>query len=412
MSIKICIDPGHGGPDPGAVGPTGVREKDIVLAVSLKLANILRSAGAEVKLTREDDSEPSLAGRVDISNNFDADVFISIHANAFSSPLAKGTEVWTVVGQTAADPIAESIANALQAAFPDLVFRADMSDGDQDKEAQFFVLKYTDAPAVLVELAFISNPDEERLLQDPGYQDKAIRAIAKGLGFEQATEQQPVGTPIVGQPTATLEQAQAWATGRGATAEFVKLAALYWENAPAMNIRADVAYAQSAKETGFGHFGGVIDASYHNFCGLKTEQGGGNNDPNAHMRFPDDHTGVLAHLQHLAAYSGLVEISGAYLVDPRYKWVKKGSAPTVEQLGGKWAPNTDYGTSIVRDYLNKMLAPVAPVPTMFTENWKIKLVEDAKKAGLIAEDHDPDAPATKWFVLRIALALLKLIKKQ
>lgn len=182
----MVIDPGHGGPDSGAVGPSGLKEKDVVLPVALALAKILRSAGAEVKLTRETDDVPGtpetdLAERVRISNDWPAAVFISIHANAFTSPQAKGMEVWTSRGQTAADPIAESIANALQAAFPDLVFRSDLSDGDQDKEANFYVLRWTDAPAVLVELAFITNPDEEALLIRPDFQAKAARAIAEGL---------------------------------------------------------------------------------------------------------------------------------------------------------------------------------------------------------------------------------------
>jgi len=174
--MKICIDPGHGGKDPGGTGPNGTQEKVVALAVGLKLAEILRAAGAEVRLTRADDSEPSLGGRVAMSNSFGADVFIGIHANAFSSPLAKGMEVWTSVGQTKADPLSECITNALQAAFPGLVFRADMSDGDQDKETNFYVLYYTNAPAVLVELAFITNPIEEELLASGDYQDRAARS--------------------------------------------------------------------------------------------------------------------------------------------------------------------------------------------------------------------------------------------
>lgn len=184
--FKMVIDPGHGGYDSGAVGSSGLREKDINLPVALKLAAILRSAGVEIRLTRETDTVPwtaktDLAERVRIANEWGADIFISVHANAATSPLAKGMEVWTTVGQTAADPIAESIANALISGFPELVFRSDLSDGDKDKEANFYVLRWTNAPAVLVELAFISNPQEEELLRSPDYQDKATWAIAKGI---------------------------------------------------------------------------------------------------------------------------------------------------------------------------------------------------------------------------------------
>ncbi|HOV79348.1 MAG TPA: N-acetylmuramoyl-L-alanine amidase [Bacillota bacterium] len=202
---KVVIDPGHGGPDPGAVGPTGAQEKNVVLPVAKKLADILQSAGAEVKLTRENDSVPwtddtDLSERVRIANEFGADVFISIHANAYSSPAAKGLEVWTTKGQTGADPIAESIADALIAAFPDLVFRSDLSDGDKDKESNFYVLYYTDAPAVLVELGFITNPTEEELLNSPDYQARAARAIAEGLA-----EYLGLTLPALVAPDATTE---------------------------------------------------------------------------------------------------------------------------------------------------------------------------------------------------------------
>lgn len=193
---RIVVDPGHGGPDPGAVGPAGIQEKVVTLAVAKILAKILAAAGTEVKLTRTDDSDVTLARRVEISNEFGADVFISIHANAAISPLGKGMEVWTSVGDTAADPLAESIANSLQATFSNLVFRADFSDGDQDKEANYFVLRWTKSPAVLPELGFITNPSEEKLLESPAHQMKAAKAIAEGvlkqLGLSLPKEWDPV----------------------------------------------------------------------------------------------------------------------------------------------------------------------------------------------------------------------------
>lgn len=184
--MKICIDPGHGGYDPGAVGPSGLKEKDVTLSVALLLAQELKASGQEVILTRDSDNTPwdpdgDLWTRCNIANQFGADVFISIHANAAVSPQGKGMEVYTTKGLTGADPIAESIANAMQAAFPGLVFRADLSDGDKDKEANYYVLVKTNMPAVLVELAFISNPTEEALLRSSDYQKKAAEAIFQGL---------------------------------------------------------------------------------------------------------------------------------------------------------------------------------------------------------------------------------------
>lgn len=209
---KIVIDPGHGGYDPGAVGPSGMQEKVVALAVAVKLADILAAAGADVKLTRDSDNVPwdpdsDLAERVRISNEFGADAFVSVHANAATNPQAKGMEVWTTRGQTAADLIAESIANALQSAFQLLIFRSDMSDGDQDKEANYYVLRYTDAPAVLVELAFITNPTEEDLLKTPNFQEKAARAIAEGLAGYLGIILPEVASDRIAEAIKTLQEA-------------------------------------------------------------------------------------------------------------------------------------------------------------------------------------------------------------
>lgn len=185
--MKICIDPGHGGYDPGAVGPTGLKEKDVTLPVSLLLAQKLKAAGQAVKLTREGDagdwdSDSDLWKRCQIANDYGADVFISIHANAAANPAGKGMEIYTTKGYTDSDPLAESIADAMIAAFPNLVFRADLSDGDKDKEANFYVLTRTAMPAVLVELAFISNPDEEYMMRTDDFLRRAAEAIAQGIG--------------------------------------------------------------------------------------------------------------------------------------------------------------------------------------------------------------------------------------
>jgi N-acetylmuramoyl-L-alanine amidase len=135
----------------------------------------------------------------------------------------------------------------------------------------------------------------------------------------------------------------------------VDLAAVYWYWGEKYGVRADVAYAQSAKETGFGRFGGVVDRSFCNWCGLKTKNGGANDDPGAHAKFPSDVVGVKAHLQHLSRYAGHPLPEGEEIVDPRYHLVTPGVATTVEGLGGRWAPSKDYGKS-VRAYLDSLLA--------------------------------------------------------
>ncbi|NPV72155.1 MAG: hypothetical protein HPY55_16235 [Firmicutes bacterium] len=177
-----------------------------------------------------------------------------------------------------------------------------------------------------------------------------------------AAVQEP-GTPILGPARATVEQAQAWARSRGATEQFVALAPLYWRLGPERGgVEPAGAYSQAAKEMAFGRFGGVVDPSFCNPCGLKTRQGGSNSDPNAHQRFASWEKGVIAHLDHLALYAGAPGYPRPDTPDPRHFPFLLGKARTYEELGGKWAPSPDYGRSIVRDYLQPLLATAEAAP--------------------------------------------------
>ena len=179
--FKVWIDPGHGGSQPGAVGPTGVREKDIALAVSRLLRDILVSPTVSVRLTRDADVDVALAARADMANTWRADAFVSIHCNAAVNRQAHGFEVFTSPGQDRCDVLAEEIIKAVAQAFPALRIRRDMTDGDSDKEARFTVLTRARVPAVLVEMAFISNPAEERMLASADFQRRMAQAIATGV---------------------------------------------------------------------------------------------------------------------------------------------------------------------------------------------------------------------------------------
>jgi hypothetical protein len=161
--------------------------------------------------------------------------------------------------------------------------------------------------------------------------------------------------PIVDEPFTNVATAERWAEDQGASARFVQNAALYWEQAVPRGIRPEVAYAQSGKETGYGNFGGVIDATWRNPCGLKTTEGGSNDDPEAHQRFDTWRQGVTACIDHLALYAGAPGYPRMNTPDPRHFPFLRGTARTVERLGGRWAPDPEYGRSIVIDYLNPLL---------------------------------------------------------
>lgn len=172
-TYKVVLDAGHGGSDPGAIGPAGFLEKNVALAISLKVGNILVKNGVETIYTRKDDTTLSLQARCDISNNARPDYFVSIHANAFTAPTANGIETWYFAGSANGQKLAE----AVQA---ELIKETGRYDRGVKTSSGFVVLKNTDATAVLIETAFLSNPEEEALLITDDFQNKLAKAIATG----------------------------------------------------------------------------------------------------------------------------------------------------------------------------------------------------------------------------------------
>ncbi|SDE88350.1 N-acetylmuramoyl-L-alanine amidase family protein [Sporomusa acidovorans] len=184
---KVCLDPGHAGGDidPGAVNAkTGLQEAAVNLAVASQVKKYLEAVGYEVLMTRtkaEQAETDSLAYRCELANHWGAEVVVSIHCNSAASGKANGTEIYTTLGETAGDQLATCIINQVTDTFPDIKLRADWDDGDPDKEENFYVLRYTDAPAVLLEMAFISNSAEAKKLADSNWQKEMSRAIARGI---------------------------------------------------------------------------------------------------------------------------------------------------------------------------------------------------------------------------------------
>ena len=185
--MRIVIDPGHAGRniDPGAVhAATGLQEADVALVISRLVKTYLGTVGYEVKLTRtewEQAETDDLSYRTALANGWAADIFISLHCNSAANQSAEGYEVWTSPGNTLGDKLATRIYGQIAAEFPDRAGRTDYSDGDPDKESRFYVLVHTDAPACLVEMAFISNDAEAALLANAAWQDRYARAIARGV---------------------------------------------------------------------------------------------------------------------------------------------------------------------------------------------------------------------------------------
>lgn len=172
--VLIVIDPGHGGRDPGAIGIGGLRETDIVLEVSLRVAELLQQNGAEIILTRADEREVGLEPRVALANRANADIFVSIHANAISMSRPDVNGVETYFYSSAA-------GRELSAYLLDSLLEATGMNNRGVKEARFFVLRRTNMPASLVELGFVTGAEDAPRLADSNFRELLAKAVARGI---------------------------------------------------------------------------------------------------------------------------------------------------------------------------------------------------------------------------------------
>lgn len=170
---------------------------------------------------------------------------------------------------------------------------------------------------------------------------------------------------ILGKTSVTVQDLKIWAKSKNASDTFISLADIYYRlSSQRGGVNPVIAYAQSALETNFGNFGGVLDATYFNPCGLKTATGGDNSDPNAHQRFSSWEQGVTAHLDHLALYAGATGYPRTDTPDPRHFSSIFGTAKTIDELANKWATDSEYGNKIkakVDEILNTSRANLSPV---------------------------------------------------
>jgi len=185
---KIFIDPGHGGKDPGASG-NGLQEKDIVLDLSLELADRLKSYDCQVKLSRDKDVYVSLADRTNAANAWKADLFFSIHVNGHTNAGANGYEDFTY-------PIVDTATKDIRRAIHPHIAKVWTDAGRMNrgmKTANFQVLRETRMAAVLLENGFISNAKDAQLLQNSGFREKLAEAMAEGIASALKLERKETG---------------------------------------------------------------------------------------------------------------------------------------------------------------------------------------------------------------------------
>lgn len=170
--MRICIDPGHGGCQPGACYG-GIREADIVLPMSINLGILLRQLGHDVMLTRTEDADVSLRERCRMSDAFGADLFLCMHLNASSSSDAHGSEIWVWTGSRAFLP-----ASHIQWG---IVKETGAKDRKVRETQKYYVLRHTKALAMVIEPGFMSCESELELLKSFDYQRKILGGIVQGV---------------------------------------------------------------------------------------------------------------------------------------------------------------------------------------------------------------------------------------
>ena len=386
--VTICLDPGHGGNDSGAVGVNNAYEKDLTLKIAQYCKQELEKYDCNVVMTRTGDTNPSLEDRANFAKSQGAQYLISIHLNS-GSGYAVGAEVYYPntnwrpdISQNGKD-VAQAIQNQLVSLgirdrgikfrtidtneYPD-PFRYD--DGSvADYYGIIRNAKYNGLTGLIIEHCFINSvSDYNNYLNSDAKLQKLGVADANGIVSALGLSKKDAKTLITGATKTNVSQMVNYFINNGGTydkfskygtqydgvlaqkgaANIEEFCQIFYEEAIAENIRPEVAFCQAMKETGFLQFGHDVKPDQCNFAGL-----GATGNGVAGNSFASVREGIRAQIQHLKAYATTDNLINA-CVDNRFGYVKRGSAPYVEWLGKKenptgdgWATGANYGTDIV-----------------------------------------------------------------
>lgn len=233
---------------------------------------------------------------------------------------------------------------------------------DNFKDADKVTTKYKTLLSIAVERGYYRGSDYYLRPTDTLKRAEVCamlyRVLEKQKGYLSITRYDlgvpETNTPIIGDSLISMESAMAWAEANGASELFLDAAQYYWKYGELTGIRPEVLYAQAAKETGYGKYGGRVLPEMNNFAGIK-KYGAVNDATEDHETFETRDDGVRGHFNHMSAYVGIDpigEVHGRYYSVKTLAWA--GTVKYVEDLGGRWCPDLYYGYAIVKDLLNKM----------------------------------------------------------
>ena len=386
--VTICLDPGHGGNDSGAIGINNVYEKNLTLKIAQYCKQELEKYNCHVVMTRTGDTNPSLEDRANFAKSQGALYLISIHLNS-GSGYAVGAEVYYPNTNWRPD-ISQNGKNVAQAIQNQLVslgirdrgikFRTidtneypDPFRYDDGSVADYYGIirnaKYNGLTGMIIEHCFINSvSDYNNYLNSDAKLQKLGVADANGIVSALGLTKKDTKTLIAGATKTNVSQMVNYFINNGGTydkfskygtqydgilakkgaANIEAFCQIFYEEAIVENIRPEVAFCQAMKETGFLKFGHDVKPDQCNFAGL-----GATGNGVAGNSFASVREGIRAQIQHLKAYATTDNLINA-CVDSRFNYVKRGSAPYVEWLGKKenptgdgWATGANYGTDIV-----------------------------------------------------------------
>jgi N-acetylmuramoyl-L-alanine amidase len=386
--VTICLDPGHGGNDSGAIGINNVYEKNLTLKIAQYCKQELEKYDCNVVMTRTGDTNPSLEDRANYAKSQGAQYLISIHLNS-ASGYAVGAEVYYPNTNWRPD-ISQNGKNVAQAIQNQLVslgirdrgikFRTidtneypDPYRYDDGSVADYYGIirnaKYNGLTGLIIEHCFINSvSDYNNYLNSDAKLQKLGVADANGIVSALGLSKKDTKTLITGATKTNVSQMVNYFINNGGTydkfskygtqydgvlaqkgaANIEEFCQIFYEEAITENIRPEVAFCQAMKETGFLQFGHDVKPDQCNFAGL-----GATGNGNAGNSFASVREGIRAQIQHLKAYATTENLINA-CVDSRFNYVKRGSAPYVEWLGKRenptgdgWATGANYGTDIV-----------------------------------------------------------------
>ena len=352
--MSIILDPGHGGKDSGGGSNAKWLEKDIVLKISLYQYKRFKELGVEVSMTRYTDEYLSSQERTKIVRDSGAEICLSNHINSFNDKSVEGTELIHSIYSDGklANYIMEKLVEA--GAKKRRIFSR--RHPDNSKLDYYYMHRETGkVQTVIIEYGFASNNNDTLRIQEnwKEYAEAVVAGVCIYLNIPYSKEELKI--EIVGKTVASLNQMQSWAKNNGASQKFIDAASIYYKYGLLTGIRADVLYCQSAKETNFGRYTGIVSEDMNNFAGIKIKNPVGDRKED-HESFSSVDDGIRAHFNHISAYVGKEPIGkphDRYYVVKELNWA--GTVKYVEELGGKWAPNNNYGKDIVNNYLNVLL---------------------------------------------------------